>query len=594
MHVLGISCDYHDSAAALLSDGEIVAACEQERFSRTKHDRTTPQEAIASCLAIGGIGADDLDAVVFHEKPVLVATRHLATRQRRGPTALPSFVRDFPTLAHDNLMIASRVDTTLRRLGAARPPRLQYCEHHLSHASAAFHPSPFEHAAIVTLDGIGEWVTSTVGRGSVHGVDLLEEIRFPDSIGLIYALVTAWCGFTPNDGEYKLMGLAPFGRPTFSEAMRALCTLHEDGSVSVDRMALGWWTRSERRMRTVTELFSGGPLPRGEPLTQREADLARSVQDLTEEVVLRTAVHAAEVTGERDICLAGGVALNCVANGRLLREGPFERIWVQPAAGDAGSALGAALWWWHEVHGARRQPAHRSGPLGDAMRGARLGPGFDDDEVEHWIRSVPESHRHIADEDELCSTVAGHLADGRVVGWFQGRMEFGPRALGGRSILADPRSTTAQRDLNLRVKGRESFRPFAPAVLAERAAEWFDIDRASPYMTVTFPVHPERLKACEEEPTGFFERVQVPRSQVPACTHIDGSARVQTVHSDIDPRFHSLLREFEAVTGCPVLLNTSFNVADEPIVCTPDQALDTARRAGLDVVVVSDWLIDLR
>ncbi len=593
MRVLGISCDYHDAAAALVVDGEVVAAAEEERFSRLKHDAALPERAIASCLAIGDVGADALDAVVFHEKPFLVASRFLAAKQRRGPKGLRSFVDELPLLVKRNLTISARVDSALRRLGARRPPPLQFCEHHLSHAAAAFLPSPFERAALITFDGIGEWATTTIGRGSGREVDLLEEMRFPTSIGLLYAFVTTWCGFQANDGEYKLMGLAPFGEPVYADALREVVAVHDDGSMDVDARRVRWWSSSARRSRELADLLGGPPRSPGGPLVQRDADLARSVQELTEEVVLRTARHAAERTGETDVCLAGGVALNCVANGRLVREGPFERVWVQPAAGDSGSAVGAALWWWHGVAGGERSVDDRPGPLGDAMRGARLGPRFDDDEIAAWLEGEGISYRRATGEVELCREVAAALAAGRYVGWFQGRMEFGPRALGGRSILADPRSPTAQTDLNVKVKGRESFRPFAPAVLWEHAAEWFDIDRPSPYMTVTFPVAAPRRRAVEQEPEGFVDRVRVPRSEVPACTHVDGSARVQTVHRELDARFHLLLEEFHAATGCPVLLNTSFNVADEPIVCTPADAHATAVAAGLDLLVVGDCLVEL-
>lgn len=588
--ILGISCDYHDAAAALVVDGEIVAAAEEERFSRVKHDSSLPARAVASCLAIGGIDASDLDAVVFHEKPLVVANRVLAARQRLGPSAVPKFVREMPLLLRRNLLIAYRVEQMLRSMGADDPPPLTYCEHHLSHAAAAFYPSPFDTAAVLTVDGIGEWSTATIGHGSHHRIDPLAEQRYPHSLGLLYSLATAWCGFEPNDGEYKLMGLAPFGTARYRDALDRLVDVHEDGSITLDVRALRWWSRRPDRLRRLSAWFDGPPRGAGQPPTQRDADLARSVQELTEEVVLRMARHALAVTGESRLCLAGGVALNCVANGRLRRETGAD-IWVQPAAGDAGSAAGAALWHWHGELG-RDRPPRSPGPS-DGFAGALLGPSFDDDEIVAWVAEACPSARRYRDRSELDTVVSQRLEEGAIVGWFQGRMEFGPRALGNRSILADPRSTTVQREINLRVKGRESFRPFAPAVLWEHAAEWFDIDAPSPYMLFTFPVTEGRRVEVDVEPTDFVERVQVPRSSIPACTHVDGSARVQTVHADVHPRLHSLLEAFHARTGCPVLLNTSFNRAGDPIVANPDDALATAREAGLDVLVVGDHLIEV-
>ena len=593
MRILGLSCDYHDAAAALVVDGEVVAAAEEERFSRIKHDSALPGQATASVLAVGGVEADDLDVVILHEKPLAVFSRVLAARQRRGPRALGAFRREMPTLLGRNLMIGYRVDSMLRDLGARRPPRLRYGEHHLSHAAAAFLPSPFPSAAILTVDGIGEWATAAVGHGVQHRVELLEEQQYPNSLGLVYSLVTEWCGFEANDGEYKLMGLAPFGEPVYAEALREIVHLADDGSIEVDPRAVEWWGERPDRLQGLADLFGGPPRVRGAPLTRRDRDLARTVQEFVEEALLAMARHAHFLTGSTDLCLAGGVALNCVANGRLLDEGPFERLWVQPAAGDAGSAIGAALWYWHTECGNARGRGEPSGEdlVDDGMRGAQLGPSFGADEIEAWLASEGVAHRRIDDEGERCRLVAERLAAGDVVGWFQGRMEFGPRALGQRSLLADARSTTVQRNLNLRVKGRESFRPFAPAVLWERAGEWFELDQPSPYMTRTCRVAAERLLPVDDEPDDPAERVRVPRSEIPACTHVDGTARVQTVHRGTNPSFHCLLSAFEEVTGCPVLLNTSFNRAGEPIVCTPDDALVVARAAGLDLLVLGDCVV---
>lgn len=597
MRVLGVSCDYHDAAAALIIDGQVVGAAEEERFSRLKHDNSLPEQAVTSLLACADLDAADIDAVVFHEKPLNVLSRVLAARQRRGPKAINAFRREMPVLMRRNLLIGYRIERMMRQLGAKKAPPVYYSEHHLSHAAAAFLPSPFESAAILTIDGIGEWATATIGEGANHRVDLIEEQRYPNSLGLLYSLITEWCGFEANDGEYKLMGLAPYGEPRFRDAIESIATLGPDGSVGIDTKAVRWWGDPVRKMRHLEERLGGPPRAHGDPVSARDRDLARSIQDFVEDAVLRMAERAHELTASSNLCMAGGVALNCVANGRLLRDGPFDRLWVQPAAGDAGSALGAALWYWHSEKGSPRH-RERSSPDAwtsddDGMNGAQLGPWFDPDEVRSWLDSEGIGYQHLPDEEQRCAAVAARLAAGEVIGWFEGRMEFGPRSLGHRAILADPRSTTVQRDINLRVKGRESFRPFAPAVLVERATEWFDLDQPSPYMLRTCQVAAEKLVPVDEEPEDLVARVQVPRSQIPACTHIDGSARVQTVDADVHPVFHRLIAAFESLTGCPVLLNTSFNRAGEPIVCSPDHALASARIAGLDLLVIEDCLVSL-
>jgi carbamoyltransferase len=493
-------------------------------------------------------------------------------------------------LVSKNLLLRHRVEQLFRDLGRRRPPPMSFGEHHLSHAAAAFHPSPFESAAILTIDGIGEWATASVGLGIGHRVDLLEEQRYPNSLGLLYSLVTLWCGFEPNDGEYKLMGLAPLGHPSFADALRRLATVHDDGSVTVDARLVGWWGGDPTHRRALADLLGGPPRRPDEPVGPRDADLARSMQDLIEEVVLRMATRAEELTGMSDLCMAGGVTLNCAANGRLLAEGPFDRIWVQPAAGDAGSAVGAAMWYWHDVLDHERDTTGGR----DRMSGAFLGPAFDPDAIAAWLEASDVPHRRIEDRAELCRRAAAALEDGQIIGWFQGRMEFGPRALGHRSILADARSPRVHRELNLHIKGRESFRPFAPAVLASHAAEWFALDGPSPYMLFTFPVAANRRVPLAEEPVELTDRVTAVRSQIPACTHVDLSARVQTVDEESNPRFHQLLAAFHDLTGCPVLLNTSFNVAGEPIVCTPDDALTSAQGAGLDQLILEDCVIDLK
>ena len=598
VRILGFSCDYHDAAAALIVDGSVIAAVEEERTSRRKHDSSLPAGAIASCLAIGGIGPDDLDAVVFHEKPVAVASRVLASRQAQGLSGIGGFVRDVPTLLSTNLFVGYRLERALRSLGATKPLDLAYCEHHLSHASAAFLASPFESAAVVTIDGVGEWATSTVGHGTSNHIEIVSEQRFPHSLGLLYSLVTAWCGFEPNDGEYKLMGLAPYGSPRYRDELAEIIEIDDDGSYRVDARAVRSWSWKPEKMRRLVELLDGPPRVPGAELTDRDIDLARSVQELIEEALVKIVTRARDLTGEDRVCLGGGVALNCVANGHLLRSGGVEDLWIQPSPGDAGSAIGAALWYWHQELGyPRRRPPVPTGSLatvtGDAMAGSALGPSFDDDEIGSWLEAEGVEHRTLDDRDELADEVAGRLADGAIIGWFEGRMEFGPRSLGHRSILADPRSETVQRDLNLRVKGRESFRPFAPAVLWEQATDWFEIDRPSPYMLMTFPVAAHRRRPIGDEPDDLVDRVNVARSEIPACTHIDGSARVQTVHRETAPEFHRLIEAFRVRTGCPVLVNTSLNRAGEPIVCTPADALATARAAGLDLLVLGGHLVEL-
>lgn len=583
--ILGVSCDYHDAAAALCVDGRVVAAAEQERFSRRKHDSDLPVDAIESCLAIAGIGAGDLEAVVFHEKPLAVLGRVLATHQSRGPAAVAPFVREVPTLIGRNLMIGDRLDRALRRLGAPRPPRATYVEHHVSHAAAAFYPSPFDAAAILVIDGVGEWATASIGRGSGSQIDLVEEVRFPNSLGLLYSLVTWWCGFTPNDDEYKVMGLAPYGTPRFRPQLDELVQLQPSGAFRVDASRLGWW--SPRARRGLARLFDGPPRRAGEALTEREVDLAASVQQLLEEAVRRLAERAAAVADERRLVLAGGVALNCAATGKLLAHPDLDAVWVQPAASDAGSAMGAALWSWHRRGGTRVEPSAR-------MRGTALGPRFADDEVRAWLDRLNVAYRRPDDEANLVEEVAARLAGGEIVGWFEGRMEFGPRALGHRSILADARSAEVQDDLNLRVKGREGFRPFAPSVPWEQAREWFALDAPSPYMSHVVPIaEGQRLPVdVAAEPDDLAARVRLPRSTIPACTHVDGTARVQTVAAEDHPRFHALLEAFGHLTGCPVLLNTSMNVAGEPIACTPADALSTAARAGLDALVLQDVVVE--
>ncbi|MBC12640.1 MAG: hypothetical protein CMM85_06690 [Rhodothermaceae bacterium] len=592
MTVLGLSCFYHDAAAALVRDGEIVAAAQEERFTRRKHDPSFPSNAAAYCLAEAGIEAADLDAVAFYDKPLLTFERLLETYLAYAPRGLGSFLQAMPLWLRRKLWTP---DILRKELGGYEGP-LVFAEHHRSHAASAFYPSPFERAAVLTTDGVGEWATTSWGVGDGAGLDLRQEIHFPHSLGLLYSAFTTFCGFRVNSGEYKLMGLAPYGEPRYVDTiLEHLIDLRADGSYRLHADAFTFPVGLRMTGRRFETLF-GGPArePEG-PLTQREMDLARSVQAVVEEAVLRMARHVHVETGEADLCLAGGVALNCVANGRLLREGPFERIWVQPAAGDAGGALGAALVATHEWAGLGRT-VHPE----DGMHGSYLGPQWSVAEVRAALDAEGLTYETLADDDALCDRVAGLLAEEKTVGWFQGRAEFGPRALGHRSILADPRGRAVQRRVNLQIKFRESFRPFAPSVLAERADEVFDLGGTgnaesgatrsrpspdSPYMLLVGPV---RGATVEGEGLGRMGGVQ---STVPAVTHVDGSARVQTVTEARNGLYYHLLKAFEARTGCPVLVNTSFNVRGEPIVHAPADALRVFRRTHMDALAIGPFVL---
>lgn len=573
MDILGISCWYHDAAACLLRDGHIVAAAQEERFTRQKHDPEFPRNAVAYCLAEGGI--EQPDVVAFYDKPFLKFERLLETYVAVAPRGLRSFIKSMPLWLKQKLWIPDLIARELDFDGTIIFP-----EHHESHAASAFYPSPFERAAFLTTDGVGEWATTSFGIGEGNRLRIHGEIHFPHSLGLLYSAFTYFTGFKVNSGEYKLMGLAPYGEPRFVDLIyEHLIDLKEDGSFRLNMEYFSYAHGLTMTGRGFERLF-GGPARRPEgALTQREMDLARSVQIVTEEVLLRLAQHVHSETGARFLCMAGGVALNCVANGRILREGPFENLWIQPAAGDAGGALGAAYAAWHEYAG---RP--RAVDRGDVMEGSFLGPEFSEADIGAFLaaRDIPHV---LMNDDELFSETARLLADKKVVGWFQGRMEFGPRALGARSILADPRGADVQQVVNLKIKFRESFRPFAPAVLRERVAEYFELDHDSPYMLLVAPVRDARISG-----TGLDRRRNV-ESPVPAVTHVDGSARIQTVDEETNPRFYRLLRAFEALTGCPVLVNTSFNVRGEPIVCTPEDAYACFRRTHMDALVLGRFLI---
>lgn len=585
--ILGVSADYHDAAAALVVDGTLVAAAQEERFTRRKHDPSMPRHAIEWCLRDAGIEPGGLTSVVFYDKPLTTYERVLATHAKVGPRGFPVLSRAVATWSRSKLWVAPRLERIFEDLGFPPPP-VRYAEHHLSHAASAFYPSPFESAAVLTFDGVGEWATSSIAHGVGSELRMQQELRFPDSLGLFYSAMTAYCGFDVNDGEYKLMGLAPYGEPRYAEVLRErVVDVAEDGSVRLDQRWFAYRAGARMTRRRLSELLDGPPLPRGRAPGQREADIARSTQVVLEDAVLRMARHAHEVTGERRACLAGGVALNCVANERLLADGPFDEIWIQPAAGDAGGAVGAALWGWHGLFGQRRTvPVH-----GDGMSGALLGPTYGRSEIADWLVAAGVPHEEL-DDGPLHRLVATEIAGGATVGWFRGRAEFGPRALGHRSILADPRDPGVVRKLNLAVKGREGFRPFAPAILEEHASDWFQLDRPSPYMLVTAPLREDRRRPVElPADAGFAERLEAERSEIPACTHVDHSARVQTVSREVDPDFHLLLSEFHGVSGCPVLVNTSFNRAGEPVVLTPADALRCFVATGLDLLVLEGCVV---
>jgi carbamoyltransferase len=584
--ILGISAFYHDAAAALVVDGRIVAAAQEERFTRRKHDDRFPRHALEYCLKEGHIGPGDLDYVGFYDKPLLKFERLLETYLAFAPIGFRSFAKAMPLWIGLKLYVPREIRTGLQ--GRYRR-RCVFLEHHQSHAASAFFPSPFDEAAILTLDGVGEWATASLGYGRGNRITLTDEMRFPHSLGLLYSAFTYFCGFRVNSGEYKLMGLAPYGEPVYAETIRReLIDLKDDGSFRMDlsyfRYCQGLVMTSPRFAR----LFGGPPRRPESPLTEREMNLAASIQQVTEEIMLRSARHLHRKTGMKNLCLAGGVALNCVGNGRILREGPFENIWIQPAAGDAGGALGTALMIWHQLLDNPRVAA-----VGDGQAGSLLGPQFSDDEIRAVLDAEGARYHYFQNEDELYARVADLVAAEKVVGWVQGRMEFGPRALGGRSILGDARSRQMQAVMNLKIKFRESFRPFAPVVLQERAGEFFDLpsDKESPYMLLVAPVAAGQRLAADGAGCRGLDKLKIARSSLPAVTHVDYSARVQTVDAARNPRLHKLLTVFAAKTGCPVMINTSFNVRGEPIVCRPEDAYRCFLATNMDVLVMERFLL---
>ncbi|HSN81906.1 MAG TPA: carbamoyltransferase [Polyangiales bacterium] len=585
MNILGISAYYHDSAAALVCDGRIVAAAQEERFTRKKHDHRFPQNAIDYCLREARIGRSDLDLVVFYDKPLLKFERILETYVSYSPAGFKLFLMGLPLWLKQKL----HTPRELRNgLGGEYEGRFVFLEHHESHAASAFFPSPFDEAAILTLDGVGEWATGSIGVGRGNQIELLKELRFPHSLGLLYSAFTYFTGFRVNSGEYKLMGLAPYGSPIYRDRiMTELLDLKEDGSFRMNMDYFAFCHRDRMTSAKMDELFDGPPRQPESKLTRREMDIAASIQQVTEEIVLRMARHAHEVTGMRNLTLAGGVALNCVANGRVLREGPFDELWIQPAAGDAGGALGAALFAWHQLLG---KPRDNGGK--DAQQGSLLGPRYEQHEIRAFLDSKGAVYRYHESERALCETVAALIADQHVVGHMAGRMEFGPRALGSRSILGDARSPEMQSTMNLKIKFRESFRPFAPAILREDVDAYFEMrpNEDSPYMLLVAPLKADKRLPVDDAASGLGKLHQR-RSVVPAITHVDWSARVQTVDRDRHPRFAGILEAFKEQTGCPVLINTSFNVRGEPIVNTPEDAYRCFMATNMDVLVIDNFVL---
>jgi len=585
MNILGISCFYHDSAACLVHDGEIFAAAQEERFSRIKHDFRFPHHAVSYCLNEAEIDIDDIDIVAFYDKPFLKFERILETYLAYAPRGLKSYLMAMPLWLKQKLWIPDLI-----RKETDYDGRIIFAEHHESHAASAFFPSPFQRAAFLTMDGVGEWTTTSFGLGYDNNIQIYSELHFPHSLGLLYSAFTYYTGFKVNSGEYKVMGLAPYGEPKYVRTiLDHLIDLKEDGSFKLNMKYFNFAAGLTMTNRKFDALFGGPPRKPESQLTQKEMDLAHSVQQVTEEIVLRSAQHVFKETGEKNLCLAGGVALNCVANGRLLREGPFKDIWVQPAAGDAGGALGAALFAWHQVE---NQPRHADGKR-DSQSASLLGPQFTNEDIEKFLveNDIPFTKY---DEEEVLEKTAAFLANEKVVGWFQGRMEFGPRALGSRSIIGDARSSRMQSHMNLKIKYRESFRPFAPSVLEERVSDYFEIDHKSPYMLLVANVQKDKQRqmTSEENKLWGLDKLHLVRSDIPAVTHVDYSARLQTVSEKENGRYYRLIKKFQKKTGCPVIINTSFNVRGEPIVCTPRDAYACFMRTEMDFLVLENFILD--
>lgn len=585
MNILGISAFYHDSAACLIKGGEIFAAAQEERFTRKKHDFSFPKNAIEFCLKKGGLRASELDCVAFYDKPFLKFERILETYLAFAPHGIASFLQAMPLWIKQKLWMKDYIKDELSGFKG----KIIFPEHHQSHAASAFFPSPYQEAAFLTMDGVGEWTTTSYGVGKGNQIEIFAEIKFPHSLGLLYSAFTYYIGFKVNSGEYKVMGLAPYGEPKYKELiLKELIDLKEDGSFKLNMKYFDYCAGLRMTHSKFHKLFGGPPRKPESRVTQREMDLARSIQEVTEEAMLRMACHVHKATGQKNLCLAGGVALNCVGNGRLLREGPFENIWIQPASGDAGGALGAACFAWYQYSGHSRITDEKT----DAMKGSFLGPEFSKKEIEDFLvkEQIPCT---ILSDEAVPEKIADLIAQEKVVGWFQGRMEFGPRALGGRSIIGDARSPKMQEQMNLKIKFRESFRPFAPSVVAERVSDYFELDTVSPYMLVVAPVLKKRRRemTAEEKKLQGIELLNVKRSEIPAVTHVDYSARIQTITETQNPRFYRLLKKFDEKYGCPVMINTSFNVRGEPIVCTLQDAFRCFMRTHMDFLILGNFLL---
>jgi carbamoyltransferase len=592
MYILGISSFYHDSAACIIKDGEIIAAAQEERFTRKRHDASFPRHAIKYCMQEAQIDSDQIDSVTFYEKPFTKFERLLETYLAFAPKGFISFAKAMPVWIKDKLFQKTAIIKELKSTFGKETnwnERLMFSEHHLSHAASAFYPSPFESAAVLTLDGVGEWTTTSMAVGKGNNLKVLKEIHFPHSLGLLYSAFTYYTGFKVNSGEYKVMGLAPYGEARFTDLiLEKLITVADDGSFHIDMSYFNYATGLTMTNKKFDKLFGGPPRAPEAELTQREMDLAASIQKVTEDIVIKLTKGIAKETGERNLCLAGGVALNCVVNGIILREKIFDNIWIQPAAGDAGGALGAALSVWYLDN----QSERKISSAGDAMKGSYLGPAFSDSEIEKELKKCGAVFKKCS-ENELIEHVTSALVNEKVVGWMQGRMEFGPRALGGRSIIADPRSPKMQKQLNLKVKYRESFRPFAPSVLCDDVGDWFEHYSDSPYMLLVANVKKDKRRIMTDKEKSLFgiEKLNVPRSSVPAITHVDYSARIQTVHKNTNPLFYALISNFKKMTNCPLVVNTSFNIRGEPIVCTPKDAFKCFMGTDLDVLAVGSYLL---
>ncbi len=586
MNILGISCFYHDSAACLVRDGEILAAAQEERFTRKKHDFNFPINAINYCLKEGKIAAGDLGLVVFYDKPFIKFERILETYLAYAPSGIRQFIQAMPLWLKQKLWIPELIRRELAYNG-----KVLFAEHHESHAASAFYPSPFKEAAFLTMDGVGEWETASFGVGRGNSLELQYYLRFPHSLGLLYSAFTYYVGFKVNSGEYKLMGLAPYGEPRYAHLiLDELLDLKEDGSFKLNMKYFGYCNGLRMTNRRFEKLF-GAPARKPETeITRKDMDMAASIQQVSEEIMLRMARHVHKITGQDNLCLAGGVAFNCVGNGRILRQGPFKNIWIQPAAGDAGGALGAALLTWYKYLGNRREADN----MNDGQKASLLGPAYADEEIKTFLKKEGASYKRIAYPD-IPQAIADLIDRGNVIGWFQGRMEFGPRALGARSIIGDARDVRMQSRMNLKIKYRESFRPFAPTVLLEKASEWFDLPVESPYMLLTAPVKEEkRLKPSAEKRLSGFENLKERRSEIPAVTHVDYSARVQTIKRDDNPLYYDMISAYYKKTGCPVIINTSFNVRGEPLVCMPEDAFRCFMRTEMDYLIMGPFLLDKR